>query len=1070
MYFNVNTLKQIEPPKMVLKNPDGEELFLLTTVKSIKGKYNLVDISEITFEAVKYIDKQEVEYYSYLENKRKVQVEGIGEFVITNISENNNGFKKYKTVTMKSSEYELSYDSLYDMNGTYQLYSWVKPEGTILHEVIKIFPDWKVGVIDDDIFGKYRTFEADEVNVYQWLMGDVSKAYECIFVFDTVNKTISAHTVDKLVEKTDIYLTFDNLLKSADIDTSSEDIYTVLDVKGEDSVSINRVNPMGDSRIYNFGHYKNEKWMNPELITAINRWEEKVKNYKPSYAEKYTKYLTNNDTLLTLNVELEKLQGEKKNWETVKEVREEQGLDYKDIEQEISKVQVKINAKEQEINTLNTATKAIKEEINNIIEDCSFETNFTEQQHKSIKSFISRTTYENTSFIYTSAMTEQQKQQMCEDLMAQGEQVLNTSSRPKNTFSIESVNFLTLTDYDIFAEQFKVGCEITLNLDDGIIAHPVCLSIEVDYENTSSFNMGFSEDLRLRNSIATYGELFGQIHSLSTSANGKASSALSQNYRMNERLNHVYEGMYKNADDIFITHETLNGQLIITNEKVLEAEAIINANKAEWDKIKDITNDMGNVITERLEGSINAGANLITNTESTVIFDNIGILARDNKYDQHAKMATRLSSAGLLIANSKNPDGSWNWRTAITGSGISADEINTGTLSAITIDGVTITGTEIRGGTITAGTQISAPSIVGGVITSAQLNTVTLNAGTLNAMEIGTSTLVGNTITGGKITGAILNIGNGRLTSTADDVSINLGNGKLVANNAGVTIKDSNISLTARGGKSVIKLDATEGIKIQQKSGTALKDVFYVDTEGEAIFKGKMTGGSLAIGNNFSVDTLGNCTVRSITITGAKGTVDANDLTIRNLVVGGNVTMGANATISWSNVSSKPNDLAYQDDIPTNGEINSIASNASKSLLSSTYGITSTTIGKSSISSPSISGGTITGSRLIGGTITQESTDSRYSDGELIGGRLQFKKGGSYYGAVMGDAQDGKMWLEGNNALKLNAVEGDISINPRSKYGETANGTIYLYGRVVVRGGEIVDENNVPITGSAKFG
>lgn len=1045
MYFNVNTLKQIEPPKMVLKNPDGEELFLLTTIKNIQATYNLVDISEITFEAVKYINREEVEYYSYLENKRKVQVDGIGEFIITNVSENSNGFKKYKAVTMKSSEYELSYDSLYNMTGTYQLYSWVKPEGTILHEVIKVFPDWKVGVIDDDIFGKYRTFEVDEVNAYEWLMGDVSKAYECIFVFDTVNKTISAHTVDKLVEKTDIYLTFDNLLKSANIDTSSEDIYTVLDVKGEDSVSINRVNPMGDSRIYNFGHYKNEKWMNPDLITALSAWEEKVKDYKPVYAEKYTQYLINSDSLLTLKVELEKLQSEKKNWETVKEVREEQGLDYDDIEEEIAKVQVKITAKEQEISKLDTATKSLKEQINDIITDCSFEINFTEQQHKSLKSFISRNVYENTSFIYTSTMTELQKQQMCEDLMAQGEQVLNLSSRPKNTFSIESVNFLTLTDYDIFAEQFKVGCEITINLDDGMVAHPVCLSIDVDYENTSSFNMGFSEDLRLRNSIATYGELFGQIHSLSSSANGKATSALSQNYRTNERLNHVYEGVYQNADEIFIVNETLNGQLKETNKKVLEAEAIINANKDEWDKIKDITDEMGNVLTERLEGSINAGANLITNTESTVIFDDIGILARNHQYDQHATLATRLSSAGLLIANKKNPDGSWNWRTAITGSGISADEINTGTLSAITIDGVTITGTEIRGGKITAGTQISAPSIIGGVITSAELNTVKLNAGTIMGMEIGTSTLVGNQITGGNITGATMNVGSGKLVVTTDDVQLNLGNGKFVADKNGVTIKDSNISLTARGGKSVIKLDATEGIKIQQKSGTTLKDVFYVDTEGEAIFKGKMTGGSLAIGNNFTVDSLGNCVARSIKISGAGSELDAKDMVVRNLVVGGNVTMGANATISWGNVTGKPT-------IPTLPSY-----------------ITATKITQTSIESPRITGGEIVGAEFLQvGSSSLYSGDIGIKDGRLYvygknsNGNVTQAKGLFTYDTNGSN----KVYLQSNGVpLKLEAVNADMSI---ASYG----GKIWVGSLNLVKDAKIYNADGTEYGGSAtaKFG
>ena len=58
-------------------------------------------------------------------------------------------------------------------------------------------------------------------------------------------------------------------------------------------------------------------------------------------------------------------------------------------------------------------------------------------------------------------------------------------------------------------------------------------------------------------------------------------------------------------------------------------------------------------------------------------------------------MAMKLSSAGLAIANAKDTNGDWVWRTAITGEGISADEITTGILTAIIISGVTISGSDI---------------------------------------------------------------------------------------------------------------------------------------------------------------------------------------------------------------------------------------------------------------------------------------------------------------------------------------------------------------------------------------
>jgi phage minor structural protein len=48
-------------------------------------------------------------------------------------------------------------------------------------------------------------------------------------------------------------------------------------------------------------------------------------------------------------------------------------------------------------------------------------------------------------------------------------------------------------------------------------------------------------------------------------------------------------------------------------------------------------------------------------------------------------LAVRLAGSGILLSDSKNPDGTWNWRTAIQGSGIIADEIKTGVLQAALI-------------------------------------------------------------------------------------------------------------------------------------------------------------------------------------------------------------------------------------------------------------------------------------------------------------------------------------------------------------------------------------------------
>ena len=79
----------------------------------------------------------------------------------------------------------------------------------------------------------------------------------------------------------------------------------------------------------------------------------------------------------------------------------------------------------------------------------------------------------------------------------------------------------------------------------------------------------------------------------------------------------------------------------------------------------------------------------------------------------------------------------------------------------------------------------------------------------------------------------------------------------------------------------------------------------------------KITGGTLNINNRFTVDLLGNMKADNAEITGkVKCTeLDCTNATVKGLVVGENVTMGANAVISWDKVSGAPGIPARTSDL-----------------------------------------------------------------------------------------------------------------------------------------------------------
>lgn len=136
----------------------------------------------------------------------------------------------------------------------------------------------------------------------------------------------------------------------------------------------------------------------------------------------------------------------------------------------------------------------------------------------------------------------------------------------------------------------------------------------------------------------------------------------------------------------------------------------VSTNSEYWDRIIAVTSALGNILTNKLEGSINTALNSIAGSEGRMYWEDGKFICRDGKTDAESTMAMLLSPAGFMIADSKLDDGSWNWRTFGTGAGFTADEIIAGTLRAIAIEGVNITASTLTGGEI-IGAKIKGGSL-----------------------------------------------------------------------------------------------------------------------------------------------------------------------------------------------------------------------------------------------------------------------------------------------------------------------------------------------------------------------
>jgi hypothetical protein len=209
-------------------------------------------------------------------------------------------------------------------------------------------------------------------------MTTVEKAYGCVFIFDTFNKTISAEAVTRVATikantnsktgkvvyiedepdapKTNIYLSFENLIKSIQYNEITDELCTALSCYGGTGLDIHNVNPLGSNVIYNFDYFMTTEWMTQGLIDALNDWEALVDTYQTTYSSPavpitvYADLLTqaeNYNLLLNkISADLSGLYSSLGSAYSVRAVRLQDGLDTVTVDGQIANLKVSLTSKQ----------------------------------------------------------------------------------------------------------------------------------------------------------------------------------------------------------------------------------------------------------------------------------------------------------------------------------------------------------------------------------------------------------------------------------------------------------------------------------------------------------------------------------------------------------------------------------------------------------------------------------------------------------------------------------------------------------------------------------------------------
>lgn len=560
MLVRFDSLNRDLPPTLFVCNPDGQKLAVIPADAyedlKIHPKFN--EVSDISFRVYKHIGQNEdgtyidAHCYPWLQIRRNVLIEGFGIFRITDLNESDDSYDPYMDIECTSCEIEWGDKTVYIQEGTYQFYDSLKPDETLFGQIIAKFPDWTIGTIDETVAARYRTFDYVEESAYSFLMDDAEKTYECIFDFDYLNRTVSVYDMDRLVEPTDLFLSYDNFVQNIKKKSLSDEVVTALQVQGDsESVNIRSVNPIGGDIIYNFAPFKSTEWMTQDLIDAIDAWEAKISNKDTQMSTYYLTYNTKNNELITLQGDLVNLQNTLNAHKQTQAIRIANGDDLSEINANISATEAQIAQKQAEITAKQAEVDAAKANISGLQADLSLGANFTIDQLAVLNRYIIQAVYKEDNITFTESMDFAARQQAISDLYAKGQKLLARLSERRIEITIDCDNFVLDKQFETFRNNLILGRLIRVELTRGTdVANMMLLGFELNY-STRELSLEFGNRYRLMDAYSKYQDLYGRTTSTSNTVSwnksdwsyGKRSGKIDQ---MSEFMNSSLD-LSKNA-------------------------------------------------------------------------------------------------------------------------------------------------------------------------------------------------------------------------------------------------------------------------------------------------------------------------------------------------------------------------------------------------------------------------------------------------------------------------------------------------------------------------------------------
>jgi hypothetical protein len=543
----------------------------------------------------KYNGSQENLGYSKVSIGKYFKVNNAGWFRITDIKRTDDGVNPLIEVTGYDLVTELTQTLLtsFGSMGTeddeqggldrYALYDAADTAHSIAHIFMAKNPGWTFKHIDDAISKGRRSFSNDSISSYKFLTEDVATAFECIFTFDSNDRSVSAYKLENFGKTVPVVLSFRNLLKQLDISWNEDDIKTMLYVTGGNDasgtpLSIAGVNASSNGYITNFSYFYED--MSIELKTKLEEYYQLMETNGVLISTALSQLNTLYEELYNLNNKMPANESstdwtqyglvglkskEKIYLSNMSLYTDKMGNDptsaqaYTTNNTLWNQVTAEIIVRQSQITAKNTQITAKQTEIRSYTVD--IKSVLGEDLYIELQPFIREDKLCDDSYIATDIMTDTEVLAMKKDLYEHGMSELSRVCFPQFEMTVDAVNFPVLFNYKDWTEQLELGDIVRIKYSDTAFFSARLLKMELDWDNFKNFSLTFSSKTSLEDGFFEFETIKNMVNRSSTTLDYKTSGW----NQASEQATVAYNATKKEILDLSLQQIQSNANNIVTD-------------------------------------------------------------------------------------------------------------------------------------------------------------------------------------------------------------------------------------------------------------------------------------------------------------------------------------------------------------------------------------------------------------------------------------------------------------------------------------------------------------------------